>query len=89
MRMKKRLLPPLGALLAFEAAARRGSFTRAGEELGLAVTFARDGAQRHREMMRRAVFPSSLDASLAPPVDVLAGMVTLRVHLDPVPPKRH
>jgi LysR family glycine cleavage system transcriptional activator len=31
----KRLLPPMAALLAFEAAARRGSFTRAGEELGL------------------------------------------------------
>jgi LysR family transcriptional regulator, glycine cleavage system transcriptional activator len=32
----KRILPPFGALIAFEAAARRKSFTRAGEELGVA-----------------------------------------------------
>jgi LysR family transcriptional regulator, glycine cleavage system transcriptional activator len=32
----KRTLPPSAALIAFEAAARRKSFTRAGEELGVA-----------------------------------------------------
>jgi len=31
----RRALPPLAALVAFEAAARRQSFTRAGEELSL------------------------------------------------------
>lgn len=48
MRMK-RLLPPLGALLAFEAAARRGSFTRAGEELGL----AQSAISRHIAQLER------------------------------------
>jgi len=45
----KRLLPPLGALLAFEAAARRGSFTRAGEELGL----AQSAVSRHVAQIER------------------------------------
>jgi DNA-binding transcriptional ArsR family regulator len=48
MRMK-RLLPPLGALLAFEAAARRGSFTPAGEELGL----AQSAISRHIAQLER------------------------------------
>lgn len=48
MRMK-RLLPPLKALLAFEAAARRGSFTRAGEELGL----AQSAISRHIAQLER------------------------------------
>ena len=34
--MQRRRLPPLNALLAFEAAARHGSFTRAAEELSVA-----------------------------------------------------
>jgi LysR family glycine cleavage system transcriptional activator len=45
----KRILPPLGALVAFEAAARRSSFTRAGEELGL----AQSAVSRHIAQLER------------------------------------
>src|SRR4051794_24543691 len=54
--MMKRRLPPLGALRAFEAAARHMSFKAAASELGVTPTAISHQVQMLEEICRRELF---------------------------------